>query len=468
MSSTTTPNLLIPLVEGSDLVSKDSINNASEAIDKNALPVSHKEAKMHWTMWQAGVAYKKQDVFRTSNIPSWGFWEVTTAGTSGNTEPTGSGEGDIFADGTCQLILRRLTLADGGIGSVERVDDTLVFTDSKNRKQTVSINDISHATSADSATKADKATKADSATKATQDKNGTPITNYIISAAASSKVNTITFTQGDGTTTDIAISGSSGGGIKSVERKDDTLQFTNSDSTTLSVSINDISHATKADEATNDTNGVALTSYIKGVEANSDGTELTITKGDGSSTKLTIGSSTYVDTTEPWSADVSQYTANKSLVTYDQSLYLCIVTHKPTNFEKDLNNGYWKQIDSDQTVIGSASGYSQIVKKNITAPKTLTIAINDTPSLCLPPVECLKSGTQETNIDVKANAYDSSEEASFTFDSGVEFADSGVSLKTSYSVDMTIPVALGDSGYISESDYIDFDEYKSVEGVVNV
>lgn len=281
------------------------------------------------------------------------------------------------------------------------------------------------------------------------------------------------------------ISTSSGGGIKLVERKNDTLKFTNSDSTTLSVSINDITHATNADnatkadtatkadsatkadeatKATNDSNGLTITSYIKGVEANSDGTELTITKGDGTSTKLTIGSSTYVDTTEPWSADVTEYTANKSLVTYEQSLYLCIVTHKPTNFEKDLSNGYWKQIDSDQTVIGSASGYSQIVKKNITAPKTLTIAINDTPSLCLPPVECLKAGTQETNVEVKANTYDTSEDAIFNHNSGVTFTDSGVLLKTSYSVDMTIPTAL-DSGYISESDYIDLDEYKSVEEV---
>ena len=46
------------------------------------------------------------------------------------------------------------------------------------------------------------------------------------------------------------ISTSSGGGIKSVERENDTLKFTNSDSTTLSVSINDISHATNADNAT--------------------------------------------------------------------------------------------------------------------------------------------------------------------------------------------------------------------------
>lgn len=34
-----------------------------------------------------------------------------------------------------------------------------------------------------------------------------------------------------------------------------------------------------------------------------------------------------------------------------------------------------------------------------------------------------------------------------------------------YNIPMTIPVALGDSGYISESDYIDFDNYKSVEAV---
>lgn len=170
--------------------------------------------------------------------------------------------------------------------------------------------------------------------------------------------------------------------------------------------------------------------------------------------------------TAPWNSSTTQYVANKSLVTYDQSLYLCLVTHKPSDsFETDLAKDYWKKVDSDQTVIGSTSGYSQITKMNVTAPKTVSIAINNTPSLCLPPVEILKAGTQETNVSVKINDFSASDEAQFTHTDNVEFGDSGLKLKNDYGVAMTIPVALGSAGYISQSDEIDFSVYKSVEGV---
>ena len=73
------------------------------------MPIAHKESKMHWPMWEKEKAYQKQDVFRTETIPSWGFWEVTKAGTSGTTAPVGYGDGDTATNGSCELILRRLT-----------------------------------------------------------------------------------------------------------------------------------------------------------------------------------------------------------------------------------------------------------------------------------------------------------------------------------------------------------------------
>lgn len=342
MGSKVTPNLKIPIVDGSDLVAKESINNASEAIDKHALPIEHKETKMHWDMWKAKTAYKKQDVFRTTTIPSWGYWEVTAAGTSGDSEPLGSGEGDTATDGSCELILRRLT----------------------------------------------------------SDSNVNPWSA-------------------------------------------DTTQYVANKSL---VTIND-----------------ALYLCIKTHQPSNDFTA-DLKAGNWKEVGNSSGQTT--TTAEPWSADTTQYVANKSLVTYDQSLYLCLVTHTPSSsFEADLAKDYWKKVDSDQTVIGSNSGYSQITKKNITAPKTVSIAINNTPSLCLPPVEILKAGTQETNVSVKINDFSASDEAQFTHEDGVEFGDNGLKLKNNYSVAMTIPVALGSAGYISQSDEIDFSTYKSVEGV---
>lgn len=107
--STTTTNLQIPLLEGSMVFSTDSFNDAFKAIDANALAKPHAAEKSHWDLWKPNTTYKKQDVFRTTTIPSWGFWEVTKAGTSGTMEPVGYGEDDTFTDGTCELVLRRLT-----------------------------------------------------------------------------------------------------------------------------------------------------------------------------------------------------------------------------------------------------------------------------------------------------------------------------------------------------------------------
>lgn len=87
--STTTTNLQIPLLEGSMVFSTDSFNDAFKSIDANALAKPHAAEKSHWDLWKPNTTYKKQDVFRTTTIPSWGFWEVTKAGTSGTMEPVG-------------------------------------------------------------------------------------------------------------------------------------------------------------------------------------------------------------------------------------------------------------------------------------------------------------------------------------------------------------------------------------------
>ena len=114
MAQTYTENLNIPKMNPETPLLHTQIDNALEQIDVAALPVSHADSKMHWPMWKKATAYQKKDVFRTETIPSWGFWEVTTAGTSGNTAPVGYVEGDTATDGTCELILRRLTQGGGG------------------------------------------------------------------------------------------------------------------------------------------------------------------------------------------------------------------------------------------------------------------------------------------------------------------------------------------------------------------
>lgn len=107
--ATFTTNINIPLIEPSMPLLPSQFNNALDTIDRNVTPISHIADKEHWILWKPNTVYQKQDVFRTTTIPSWGYWEVTKAGTSGTTEPFGAGEGDTATDGTCEIVLRRLT-----------------------------------------------------------------------------------------------------------------------------------------------------------------------------------------------------------------------------------------------------------------------------------------------------------------------------------------------------------------------
>lgn len=169
-----TNNLKIPLILGTTHFSRDAINTALNVIDTNALNISHAKTKAHWEMWKESTIYAKGDVYKTSNTPSWGYWQVTVAGTSGTTEPTETTEGAIVTDGTCKATLFRIGQQSSGISSVTRSGDNLVFTAKDGTKSTVSINDISHASMADTAT---KATSADSATEATHATSADSATN---------------------------------------------------------------------------------------------------------------------------------------------------------------------------------------------------------------------------------------------------------------------------------------------------
>jgi hypothetical protein len=136
---TTTKNLNIPLLDGSQPLLTQQFNGALDAVDKNALPITHAATKAHWDMWQPGTVYGKQEVFRTTTIPSWGFWEVTAAGKSGNTEPVGYGEGDTYTDGTAVLTLRKIGGKDIGNHLGETMDGDLTYKDTVVYKDTRTI-----------------------------------------------------------------------------------------------------------------------------------------------------------------------------------------------------------------------------------------------------------------------------------------------------------------------------------------
>lgn len=174
-------------------------------------------------------------------------------------------------------------------------------------------------------------------------------------------------------------------------------------------------------------------------------------------------------TVSKWKTE-TDYKTNQ-LVLHDDSLYMCLYSHTSEDFDKDLEMGYWKRIDSDQTVVGGVSGYSQITQMGVTAtatePKNVIISINETPTYCLPPVEVLKYvSTGESTVTPAT--FDKDEAKQYTYDKDSVDFDGSMHIKTEFDINSSEPVTITDgttTGYISESDTIDFSRWKSVDSI---
>ncbi len=107
MSETT--NLKIPLIDGTDLVSRNSINRAFNKIDDVALDKNHEYSPGHWNVWKPNTIYSVGAIVRVESCLSWGFLECTKTGTSGTTVISAPvNEGETVNDGTTIWTLRKL------------------------------------------------------------------------------------------------------------------------------------------------------------------------------------------------------------------------------------------------------------------------------------------------------------------------------------------------------------------------
>lgn len=107
--ATNTPKLNIPLVKGSDIVNRSSVNTPLEAIDERVAPITHVASDVHWSGWQASAPVLLKDIIRLDVMYSWGYLECTKAGKTGDTQPTCPyGEGDSVNDGTAVWTLKRI------------------------------------------------------------------------------------------------------------------------------------------------------------------------------------------------------------------------------------------------------------------------------------------------------------------------------------------------------------------------
>ena len=113
---------------------------------------------------------------------------------------------------------------------------------------------------------------------------------------------------------------------------------------------------------------------------------------------------------------------------------------------------------------GGGISYAQITKLNATAGKEVDITINRTTVFNRPPVEILKFEAGTADTVVTACEFNNGDADDFNYDSDSVVFDGYMSLKTSYDVEMTTPVVL-ESGYLSTSENINTNQFKSFEGV---
>ena len=74
-----------------------------------------------WPVYQTGIYYSEGDIFKTSSTPTWGVWEVTTAGI-GDLEPAGAIEGSVVTTGGITCKLTKLGSGSSG-GSGVNIED---------------------------------------------------------------------------------------------------------------------------------------------------------------------------------------------------------------------------------------------------------------------------------------------------------------------------------------------------------
>lgn len=101
---------------------------------------------------------------------------------------------------------------------------------------------------------------------------------------------------------------------------------------------------------------------------------------------------------------------------------------------------------------------------DVTAPQTVNIKVGT--NFVQSPIEVLKEGAEQTNVQRNIETFDDGTDFNYN-NNYVEF-DGTAHLKTSYAVNMSTPQMITDgttTGYISESDNIDFNNWDSVREV---
>lgn len=513
MAGTQTNNLGIPLIQGSNPVSKSGINAGFQKIDETATPKTHTEKDVHWQGWAASAAFSLGDIIRLDTMYSWGFLQCTTAGTTGTAQPSCPyGEGDTVTDGTVVWMLKRI-----GSGGGTSTHNLLTGRDATGAHPIAAITGLQ--TALDSKMDdGDAYSKSETYSKTEVDAITDPMEQSIAALAlvAHSHANSAALAKlGETTGGKPAYSGAQlaleselhdhtnktildkfgeSGGVATYDgvalvggaktwaaskdyQADNLVVFNNmlyrcttahTSGTTFDAAnwqLLDIGYIDKW------TSGVA---YEKNV---------VVTRGTNILRCLTAHTSyawdnvqmNYWDVIGGKSASIpdwqpaTDYSMNES-VTYNDNLYKCLADHTSSaNFSDDMTAGSakWKAIG----VAGSAGALKQATYLGVVATSVKEIVIPWTDIFLTPPVEVLKFVAGAQDQVYTACSFDNADADDFTI-GGVsgEFSpwfifDGSMRPKTSYPITFTTPATLG-AGKVSEStDYIDHSVYKSVSSV---
>lgn len=163
-----------------------------------------------------------------------------------------------------------------------------------------------------------------------------------------------------------------------------------------------------------------------------------------------------------------EYEADE-FVFYGDLVYRANTKHvSKAGFGEDMKPGTekWRAIGCGE----EAGGIKQLTKLSVTAPVTLEIPISKTKTFARPPVEVLKLTSGSKDVVTTLCAFDNADADDFVVNGEsaetarfVEF-DGVMQPRTVYDVAVSAPVAMGDR-YYSESEEIDFADYKTVEAV---
>ena len=131
-----------------------------------------------------------------------------------------------------------------------------------------------------------------------------------------------------------------------------------------------------------------------------------------------------------------------------------------SSLEFDANK--WESLSGGG--VGSAAGWKQITKLNVSSGEKVRIQFPETLTFCLPPIDVLQLVPGASNVILNQYTFDNVDNNRFNYNEGKVIFDGKSRCNTEYNIVMTTPQPLG-NGFISISNEIDFNDYNNIDDI---